>query len=101
MSDMSDLNKAVTFALDQSEQPEDDALNLLHYLMERFGWAGTIMTRNDAEVQAGRDLTDEEWEAVRHTKPWRDMGSIWLELDGWEPVTMALDAAGVEIGEEE
>ena len=92
---------AVANLLDESEQPEQKAINILHYLMERFGWAGTIMTREDAETQAGRDLTDEEWGTVRHTKPWRDMGSIWLELDGWEPVTMALDAAGIEIGEEE
>lgn len=94
---MSDLNRSVSHALDASEQPEQEAMRLLHYLMDRFGWSGTVMTREDAESEAGRELTDREWDEVRNTKSWRDAPSIWNE-DGitWESVRQALDAAGVE-----
>lgn len=94
-----DLNDAVSKALDQSQQPEQDALSLLHYLIDRFGWAGTVMMRADVESIADRELTDDEWEEVRSTKSWRDMGSTWLELGGWEPVRVALEEAGIEVGD--
>ena len=94
---MSDLNRAVRHALDASGQPEQDALGLLAYLIDRFGWSGTVMTRLDAESEAGRPLTDREWDEVRNTKAWRDAPTIWNE-DGitWESVRQALDDAAVE-----
>ena len=98
---MSDLNRAVSHALDAASDPEADALGLLHYLKGRFGWSGTVMTRADAETEAGRELTDDEWAAVNDTKSWSDAGSVWNE-DGitWETVREALHQAGVSGGEQ-
>lgn len=72
-------------------------MRLLYYLMERFGWAGTVVTRADAETEAGRELTDREWSGVRAMRAWRNAPSIWNE-DGitWETVRAALDEAVVE-----
>lgn len=93
---MSNLTEAVTHALDQSEHPEDEAIGLLHYLMGRFGWSGTVMTRKDAESIADRELTEDEWDEVRNTKVWRDAPGLWNESGvTWDGVAEALREAGV------
>jgi hypothetical protein len=98
---MSDyLNETISNYLDNAEDGEGEAINLFHYLRERFGWTGTFMTREDVETVAERKLTDEEWKRVEDTKPWRDWSSIVLETGGWEPVYMALDEANVPYGDD-
>ena len=65
------LNDAVSNALDASEQPEQDAINLLLWLRDRYGWAMLVATREDADEvlqnQTDNDdvaLTNDEWDLV-------------------------------------
>lgn len=90
-----DLNDAVGKVLNESEKPEQDAIELLVWLRERYGWAGVMFTRTDVEEEVGRELTEEEWERISEQKVWREMGSVILEAGGWEPVYMAINEARV------
>jgi len=97
---MNYLAEQVNQTLDTSGSPEDDALELLIWLQNRFEWAGVMFTRQDVEAHVGRELTDEEWNRVNVTKPWRDAHSIILEGGGWEPLYMAVDEANIEVNDE-
>lgn len=99
---MNDLTKAVTFALDASDDPERDALNLFNYLRDRFRWSGTINTREDIESVVGRELTDDEFDAVADTRPWRRAGEVWNESGiTWDTIEVALSDAGIAPSEDE
>ena len=84
---------------------EDDALSVLHALQRRFGWAGTMFTRADAESQiedvddAGevveRKFTDEEWTRVRATAAWDSVLGEILTERGWDIIRMAIRDAEV------
>lgn len=51
---------------------EDFGFEVFHILERKFGWAGTFMTRADAENYAeGGRFTDQEWEELRNRKGWR------------------------------
>lgn len=95
------LARTVARALDQSESPEDDALRLVDELRARFGWAGTLMTRGDAEGEAGRALTEDEWAAVRASRSWRKAAENW-HTHGitWDSVHQALTDAGIAVDPE-
>jgi hypothetical protein len=75
---------------------EQEALNRCVWAQDKFGWTGVMMTRDDASSALGRDLTDEEWDKVRTSHYWRDMGSVLLESGLWELVEDALSDAGVQ-----
>lgn len=98
---MSHLDDTVDDYLDNSPDPEDEAINLFHHLRNRFGWSGTFMTRADAEEHAGRSLSDEEWGRVWGSKHWNDMPSMWLEMGAWDGLAFALEAAEVEVKDED
>lgn len=93
---MSSLNELVGKALDTAEDPEQEAIELCLWLQSRYDWTGVTFTRQDVETVVERKLSDEEWESVTATKPWRDTASIILEVGGWEPVYMAIQEAGIE-----
>jgi hypothetical protein len=94
---MTALINTVMKMLNDSNNPEEEALNLLIQLQERFDWTGVMFTRQDVETYVGQGLTDEEWNRVNVTKPWRDAHSIILEGGGWEPLYMAVDEAGINL----
>lgn len=50
---------------------EDDAFRVFRDLRDTYGWAGTVMCRDDVEDALGRPLTDAEWELVRTSGIWR------------------------------
>lgn len=90
------LTETVSHTLDAADNPEDEALHLFRYLMDRFGWAGTVMTREDAETAAGRGLTDREWDDVTHTWYWRKAAQTWNEIGvTWDTVELSLQEAGI------
>lgn len=93
------LNEMVGKSLSPGEQGESEAIQLFHYLRDRFGWAGTFMTRNDAESVLGRDMTDDEWIKVQDTYAWSHMGAIWTENGAWNDVEAALREASLELEE--
>jgi len=84
------LNDAVSNALDASEQPEQDAINLLLWLRDRYGWAMLVATREDADEalqgETGNDddaLTDDEWDLVSQNLYLDDDGtleSFWANI---------------------
>ena len=89
---------------------EDDALRVLRALRHRFGWAGTMFTRADAESQledVGRTgeivekkFTDEEWARVRATAAWDSVIEEILTERGWDIIRLAVADAhvtGVEV----
>lgn len=65
------LTDTISKALDTSEQPEQDAINLLLWLRDRYGWGMLVATREDADWvlqnQTDNDdaaLTNDEWDLV-------------------------------------
>lgn len=56
---------------------ENDALSLLIQMERKFGWATIVYTRGDASqyiTQTPDGLTDEEWQSIRSSWPWRKFG---------------------------
>lgn len=88
---MTDLNAAVTDALDASDSAEQDALNLVLSLAARFGWGSLLATRNDADTalqgQLEDDtatLTDDEWDLVSQNLALDDdlsMETFWANVE--------------------
>lgn len=61
----------------------------------QFGWTGTYLTRQDAESVMERDLTDTEWETVRTSYHWTDIGEELADLAmGW--IADTLNLVGIE-----
>lgn len=56
---------------------ESEALTVFYDLQRKFGWAGTIFTRGDAEGEWGNlfpdtpDMPDDVWEAIQSTWAWK------------------------------
>lgn len=92
---MSYLNEAVDNILLNADDPEQEAIDLVAHLRVKFGWAGTLLTRQDVGTELGRPLTDDEWQRVTSHKVWENMGGVWLEGGGWEDVRFALDDVGI------
>lgn len=78
---------------------EDEAISLYHKFSEKFGWAGTFFTREDAEVswnerynQEGA-MPKEAWEATADSYYWRKgLGDLLCEW-GWDLVHQAVGEA--------
>jgi hypothetical protein len=74
---------------------EDEAVNLFQAMRSEFGWAGTIFVRGDVESAARRDLTDEEWNRVKASYPWRKgIPDRTCEMSV-DHISMALSDAGI------
>lgn len=76
---------------------ESQALDLFLRLSDRFGWAGTVFTRADADQswseyheQPG-ELSDDQWEQVCNTWEWRKGVTEMMTERGWD---MVHDAVG-------
>ena len=50
---------------------EDDGWDMLQYLKARFGWQIAIYDRQDVDDWLNRPSTDEEWETIRNSDPWK------------------------------
>lgn len=88
--------------IDLATITEDEGLRLFFDLSQKFGWAGTIFTREDASStwetfqEDGSKLEampDEVWEAVRHTYYWRKGLPERLTEWGWDIVRDAVEEA--------
>ena len=91
------LNEVVDDYLDNSPDPEQEALNLVVWLQMRYSWATVVFTRQDVETAIDRPITDEEWDKVTATPSWKEMYSILIEgSEGWEPIYMAIEEAGID-----
>jgi hypothetical protein len=89
---------------------EDEAMTLFHTLKARFGWAGTVFTRADAELEwqstdealndessdAWPDMPDDVWNAIQDTWQWRKGIANNLTERGWDMVTAAV-AKAIEV----
>lgn len=83
---------------------EEEGLTLLHHLVTKFGWAGTMFTRGDAEQEyidqmevldstplpVPDSMPDEVWDAVCSTWEWRRGMEDTLCERGWGLVTDAV-----------
>lgn len=75
---------------------EAEGMDVYHALKAKFGWNGTVFQRADAEDRAGRELTEDEWNAIQASYPWRKGLSDILTERGWDLVDSALEDAGFE-----
>lgn len=50
---------------------EDQGLDLVNALDQRFDWASIILTRDDAEAFLNSPLTDDQWETLRSSRDWK------------------------------
>ncbi len=73
MSDNPAENRTLITSWDTQEVTEDQAFTILHQLSLRFGWVGTMFTREDADAAMGTEdeLTDEMWHDLQMTWEWR------------------------------
>jgi hypothetical protein len=74
---------------------ERHAHEVFKKLKDKFGWRGTVFTREDVEFHLERDLTDDEWERLKQTRPWRKMADFLAEK-GWHVIDSALYDAKIE-----
>jgi len=85
---------------------EEQALSLFWAMKNRFGWAGTVFTRSDAEQEwqneqfdpateltSDNPMPDDVWEAVQDSWYWhRGLPELMTER-GWELVSQAVQEA--------
>jgi hypothetical protein len=87
-----------------AEVTEDEANQIWQLLRDKFGWAGTFFSREDAdaifEEDHDRSLTDAEWEKVTDSYYWRKGLVETITERGWDLVRAAVDDATHERGEE-
>jgi hypothetical protein len=77
---------------------EHEAVGVYHELANRFGWAGTFFTRDDAEErwlqESGEDtFSDDNWNDLTSTWYWRKGIENRLCEEGWDVVDLAIDDA--------
>ena len=87
-----------------NEITEDEAINLIIAIEQKFGFAGTTFTRGDAETEwqaqtrsdengdeiNDQPMPDEVWERVQQTWEWRKGINEMLTERGWELVYLAV-----------
>jgi len=83
---------------------EDEAINLIIAIEQKFGFAGTTFNRADAETEwqaqtrsdengdeiNDQPMPDEVWERVQQTWEWRKGINEMLTEHGWELVYLAV-----------
>lgn len=85
---------------------EEDALRVFTEMRYKFGWAGTVFTRNDVEsmlenneynvTEDGepiiqRSFTDEQWTDFTNNKDWYRYVPEWMAEQGWEIIDNVLN----------
>lgn len=77
---------------------ESEALTVFYDLRRKFGWAGTIFTRGDAEGEWSNlfpddsDMPDSVWEAIHSTWAWKK-GLCETDDQAWDLVRDAVQDA--------
>lgn len=81
----------------------DDALDLIWRLQGKFSVAGVVWTRQSIEESYGRQLTEDEWDTIRHSRPytecwwvneWAQPGELLWQLileEEWPPIGYPVD----------
>lgn len=85
---------------------ESQALELHYQFARKFGWAGTLYVREDAEYVWNADngggdpepISDEQWQAVKTTQTWLRLGE-YISTDGLELVRESVREAKTNLGE--
>lgn len=84
---------------------EQEALELHYEFARKFGWAGTLYVREDAEYVWNADngddyepISDAQWEAVKTTQTWLRLGE-YISTDGLELVRESVREAKTNLGE--
>ena len=93
MSDNPAENRTLITSWDTQEVTEDQAFTILHQLRLRFGWVGTMFTREDAGAHLGpeEELTDEMWHDLQMTWEWRKGLQEIITERGFEIISTAVD----------
>lgn len=85
---------------------ESEALDLQDYFSRKFGWVGITYSREDASdiwhneyADDGNDtvLSDEEWDALRTSRAWGNLGND-LSEDAYDLVREAVSVAKFNLG---
>ena len=96
MSDNPAENPTLVTCWDTQEVTEDQAFTILHQLRLRFGWAGTMFCRGDADAlmdgeHAMDAMTDEQWWDLQMTWEWRKGLQEIITERGFEIISIAVD----------
>lgn len=79
---------------------EEDAFRVFSAMCDKFGWAGTVFTRDDVEglleqyVEDGEiinEFTDEQWADFSSNKDWHRYVPEWMAEKGWDVIQDILD----------
>jgi hypothetical protein len=85
---------------------EGDALRVFWAMRDKFGWAGTVFTRDDVDEMLdnneynvrkdgepiiNRSFTDEQWTDFTNNKDWYRYVPEWLSEQGWEIIDNVLN----------
>lgn len=80
---------------------EADAFSVLHEMQKRFGWTGTMFTRDDVEQEwrakneTDDNMPDDIWEEIRDGWWWRKGITDMMISQGWEGVAEAVNEIGM------
>ena len=81
---------------------ESDAFRVFSAMSDKFGWAGTIFTRNDVESMLDTydpehdgktisEFTDEQWVDFTNNKDWFRYVPEWMTEQGWDIIQDVLN----------
>ena len=81
---------------------EEDAMRVFTEMRYKFGWAGTIFTRNDVESMLDTydpehdgktisEFTDEQWVDFTNNKDWYRYVPEWMAEQGWDIIQDVLN----------
>ena len=84
-----------------TEVTESEADHIFHILRSKFGWSGTVFSREDVESYLDRELTDEEWETVQNSYEWRKGVQDRMCERGWESIDYMCSSLELERGDDD
>lgn len=81
---LDEVNKIFTGIDPNTAEGQSIGHALIHAIRDHFGFVGVTWCRDDAERDADRPLTDEEWDAVFNTRDWQSLSDCsdadWLAV---------------------
>jgi hypothetical protein len=81
---LDEVNKIFTGVDPNTDEGQAIGHALIHAIRDHFGFVGVTWCRDDAERDADRALTDEEWDAVFNTRDWQSLSDCndadWLAV---------------------